>query len=193
MSRRIFNRLSGGWRVVPVRDQPFVFGVVGWKDSGKTTLVTALVVELTARGFAVSTVKHAHHSFDVDQPGRDSHKHRLAGAQEVALVSAHRVAIMQELHNTPEPALTDILARLNPSDIVIFEGFKRADFPKIEVFADSVQDKEPLYPNDKYVIAVAGRPPNMSESPPIFSRDAISDLTDFILKHGCFRGEEDMT
>ncbi|MEM1429255.1 MAG: molybdopterin-guanine dinucleotide biosynthesis protein B [Pseudomonadota bacterium] len=109
-----------------------VVGVVGWKNSGKTGLVERLVREVTGRGLRVSTVKHAHHAVDVDQPGTDSHRHRAAGAQEVLLASANRWALMAELRGAPEPALEDLLGRLSAVDLVLVEGFKRAAHTKIE-------------------------------------------------------------
>ncbi|MDN3639030.1 molybdopterin-guanine dinucleotide biosynthesis protein B [Simiduia curdlanivorans] len=110
-----------------------VFGITGWKNSGKTTLVTQLVAALCARGFRVSTIKHAHHSCDIDQPGRDSFKHREAGASEVLLASGKRWALMHELRDEAEPELDDLLPHLSPVDIVIIEGFKLAKHPKIQV------------------------------------------------------------
>ena len=110
-----------------------VFGVTGWKNNGKTGLMERLVSEFTARGLSVSTVKHAHHAFDVDQPGKDSYRHREAGAREVLLASTQRIALMQELRAEPEPPLADLLARLSPVDLVLVEGYKRDRHPKIEV------------------------------------------------------------
>jgi molybdopterin-guanine dinucleotide biosynthesis protein B len=109
-----------------------VFGITGWKNSGKTQLVTRLVAEFTQRGLKVSTVKHAHHNFDVDKPGADSYRHREAGAVEVALVSGRRWALMHELRDQEEPPLEDILARLTPCDLILIEGYKRENHPKIE-------------------------------------------------------------
>ncbi len=109
-----------------------VCGVVGWKNSGKTGLVERLVAEITARGLRVSTIKHAHHRVDVDQPGTDSYRHRAAGAQEVLLASAGRWALMSELRGTPEPGLSELLPRLSETDLVIIEGYKRETHPKVE-------------------------------------------------------------
>ena len=102
-----------------------IFGVVGWKNAGKTGLMERLVTEVTGRGFSVSTVKHAHHSFDVDHPGRDSHRHRVAGAREVLLASRTRFALMHELAGEEEPSLSDLLGKLAPVDLVLIEGYKR--------------------------------------------------------------------
>jgi molybdopterin-guanine dinucleotide biosynthesis adapter protein len=109
-----------------------LFGIVGWKNSGKTTLVAKLVTELKARGFSVSTIKHAHHAFDLDQPGRDSFKHREAGAQEVLISSGKRWALMHELQGEDEYPLSDLLKKMMPVDIVLIEGFKRDPHAKIE-------------------------------------------------------------
>ena len=108
-----------------------LYGVTGWKNAGKTGLMERLITEMTGRGLTVSTVKHAHHSFDVDQPGRDSYRHRMAGAGEVLLVSDARIALMQELRGAPEPPLADLLERLSPVDLVLIEGYKRDRHPKI--------------------------------------------------------------
>lgn len=111
-----------------------IYGVTGWKNAGKTGLVERLVSEITGRGLSVSTVKHAHHEFDVDQPGRDSHRHRVAGAREVLVGSAHRWALMHELRGAAEPSLETLLTRLSPVDLVLVEGFKRDRHPKIEAW-----------------------------------------------------------
>jgi molybdopterin-guanine dinucleotide biosynthesis adapter protein len=109
-----------------------VYGVTGWKNSGKTTLVERLVAEITGRGLTVSTLKHAHHTFDVDRPGKDSHRHRMAGATQVLVSSRQRWALMTENRAGPEPPLADLLARLDPVDLVLIEGYKRDRHPKIE-------------------------------------------------------------
>lgn len=110
-----------------------VFGITGWKNAGKTTLVERLVTNITGRGLRVSTVKHAHHDFDIDQPGRDSHRHRMAGAEQVLVASARRWALMTELRGAPEPPLDALLAALAPVDLVLVEGFKRDPLPRIEI------------------------------------------------------------
>ncbi len=131
-----------------------VFGVAGYKNSGKTGLMERLVAEFTARGLTVSTVKHAHHRFDVDQPGKDSHRHREAGATQVLLSSANRWALMSELRGAEEPGLDDLLARLDPVDLVLVEGFKRGPHPKVE--AHRAATKQPLLaPDDPTIRAVA--------------------------------------
>ena len=110
-----------------------VFGLCGWSGSGKTTLLVKLIAVLSDRGLTVSTVKHAHHSFDIDRPGKDSHRHRMAGAQQVIVASGQRWALMHELRGADEPAMADLIARLDPADLVLVEGFKHAAHAKLEV------------------------------------------------------------
>jgi molybdopterin-guanine dinucleotide biosynthesis adapter protein len=130
-----------------------VYGVIGWKNSGKTSLMERLVAEITARGFSVSTVKHVHHDVDLDQPGKDTWRHRNAGAREVVLASAGRFALMVE-HRGPEPELSAILARLAQVDLVLVEGYKRDAHPKIEVWRQAT-DQPLIQPGDPLVRAVA--------------------------------------
>ncbi len=131
-----------------------ILGIVGWKNSGKTTLVEALVREMTARGLRISTVKHAHHAFDIDVPGKDSHRHREAGAHEVIAASGERWALMHELRGAPEPPLEELIAKLAPCDLVLVEGFKRGTHPKIEV-ARFTREEGLVADQDDAVIAVA--------------------------------------
>lgn len=131
-----------------------VFGLAGWSGSGKTTLVTALLTNLSGRGLAVSTIKHAHHDFDIDQPGKDSRRHRDSGATEVLIASERRWALMHELRGAPEQTLDGLVARMTPADLVLVEGFKRHHHPKLEVHRPSV-GKPPLWPGDPTIIAVA--------------------------------------
>jgi molybdopterin-guanine dinucleotide biosynthesis adapter protein len=131
-----------------------IFGLAGWSGSGKTTLMTALIPEFVARGVTVSTVKHAHHAFDVDQPGKDSWRHRQAGASEVMVVSERRWALMHELRGAPEPGLDELVPRMTPVDLLLVEGFKHHPHPKIEVYRPSL-GKPPLHPEDPFVVAVA--------------------------------------
>jgi molybdopterin-guanine dinucleotide biosynthesis protein B len=131
-----------------------VIGIAGWSGSGKTTLLTRVIPHLTARGLKVSTIKHAHHAFDIDQPGKDSHTHREAGASEVLISSANRFALMHELRGEPEWRLRDLLAKLSAVDIVLIEGFKRETHPKLEVYRAEV-GKPPLHPEDPNIVAVA--------------------------------------
>ncbi|RVT96904.1 molybdopterin-guanine dinucleotide biosynthesis protein B [Rhodovarius crocodyli] len=131
-----------------------ILGLAGWSGAGKTTLLKGLIPELRGRGLRVSTVKHAHHAFDVDVPGKDSHTHREAGAEQVLVSSANRWALMTELRGAPEPPLAELLARLNTVDIVLIEGFKRDSHPKIEVHR-AANGKPWLHPDDPRVLAVA--------------------------------------
>ena len=135
-----------------------VIGLAGWSGAGKTTLLRRLIPMLVGEGLRVSTVKHAHHGFDVDQPGKDSWEHRQAGAQEVLVASAHRWALMHELRGDAEPDLADLLARLSPVDLVLVEGFKRGGQPKLEVFR-AANGKPMIYPDDPSVVAVASDEP----------------------------------
>ena len=159
-----------------------VIGVAGFKNAGKTTLVERLVTELTRRGHRVSTVKHAHHSFDIDHEGRDSFRHRKAGAAEVAVVSRHRWAIIHELRDEAEPSLDDILSKLAPCDLVIVEGYKRDAHDKIEV-RNLALDHPKLAGGDPTVIAVAANGPVPNSPVPVFDRDDVSALAGFIEKH----------
>ena len=154
-----------------------LIGFAGWSGSGKTTLVTAVLPVLIARGWRVSTIKHAHHGFDLDQPGKDSHRHREAGASEVLIASERRWAIMHELRGAPEPELEELLRHLSPVDLVIVEGFKRAGYPKIEVHRPAV-GKPPLWPEDPNIIAVATDAPLATQLPllPLGEPDAIADF-----------------
>lgn len=158
-----------------------VFGIAGWKNSGKTGLAVRLVTELVARGYRVSTIKHAHHDFDIDKPGADSWRHREAGAHEVAIVSGTRYAIMHELRGAPEPALDEILARLAPSDIVLIEGYKREPVPKIEARRRDAANTTPLAPSDPHIRAIAADHPVQDGNLPVFDLDDTPSIADFIL------------
>lgn len=131
-----------------------LIGLAGWSGAGKTTLLQKLIPELVGRGLSVSTLKHAHHNFDVDRPGKDSWVHRQAGATEVLVSSANRFALMHELRGAPEPGLSELLTRLSPVDLVIVEGFKRDPHPKIEVWRKA-NGKPFLHPDDPAIVAVA--------------------------------------
>jgi molybdopterin-guanine dinucleotide biosynthesis adapter protein len=131
-----------------------VLGIAGWSGSGKTTLITKLIPLLAARGVRVATLKHAHHAFDVDQPGKDSYEHRKAGACEVIVSSARRWVQMHEVGNGTEATLAQLLARLSPCDLVLVEGFKTERHPKMEVFRHAV-GKPPLHPQDSRIVALA--------------------------------------
>ena len=159
-----------------------VIGVAGFKNAGKTTLVEKLVVELTRRGHRISTVKHAHHSFDIDHEGRDSFRHRKAGASEVAVVSRHRWAIIHEMRNEEEPSLEEILAKLAPCDLVIVEGYKRDAHDKIEVRNIEI-DHPKLAGEDPTVVAIAANGSVLDAPVPLFDRDDVTALASFIETH----------
>jgi molybdopterin-guanine dinucleotide biosynthesis adapter protein len=156
-----------------------VYGVIGWKNSGKTSLMERLVAEITGRGFSVSTVKHVHHTVDLDQPGKDTFRHRQAGAREVVLASADRLAILVE-HRGPEPELPAVLARLAPVDLVLVEGYKRDAHPKIEVWR--AETGHPLIqPGDPLVRAVA-TDAALSLPVPVLDLNDTGAVADFILR-----------
>lgn len=156
-----------------------LYGVVGWKNAGKTGLMERLVTEITSRGISVSTVKHAHHSFDVDHPGKDSHRHRVAGATEVLLASRNRFALMHELRDEDEPSLSELLQKLAPVDLVLIEGYKRDSHPKVEAHR-SVTGNPLIAPDDPTVRAVASDTP-LDLDRPVFDLDDTTAIADFIL------------
>jgi molybdopterin-guanine dinucleotide biosynthesis protein B len=159
-----------------------IFGFAGWSGSGKTTLMTTLIPELVARGISVSTIKHAHHAFDVDQPGKDSWRHREAGATEVLVSSERRWALMHELRDAPEPKLDALLAHLSPVDLLLVEGFKRHPHPKIEVYRAAL-GKPLIYPDDAFVVAIASDA-RLPEAPlPWLPLDDPPAVARFILAH----------
>jgi molybdopterin-guanine dinucleotide biosynthesis protein B len=131
-----------------------VLGIVGWSGSGKTTLITKLIPLLVGRGLRIATLKHAHHAFDVDKPGKDSYEHRKAGAGEVIVSSSQRWVQMHELQGGAEATLLQLLRRLSPCDLVLVEGYKSEKHAKIEVFRRAA-GKDPLYPSDKHIVAIA--------------------------------------
>lgn len=157
-----------------------LYGVTGWKNAGKTTLMERLVGEISGRGFSVSTVKHAHHAFDVDHPGRDSWRHREAGAREVLVASHARVALMTELRGAPEPPLQALLARLAPVDLVLIEGYKREGHPKVEAFR-AVTGSPLIARGDASIRAVAADVA-MELDRPVFALDDIAGIAGFILR-----------
>lgn len=159
-----------------------VIGIAGYKNAGKTALVERLVRIFVARGLTVSTVKHAHHAFEIDHEGRDSHRHRMAGAREVAVVSDRLWAVVHTRGDEPEPTLDQMLARLSPCDLVIVEGYRRGSLPKIEVRDPALGHPE-LAASDPAVIAVAAAPPLPEERVPVFSRDDAEAIVDFISAH----------
>ena len=157
-----------------------LYGVTGWKNAGKTTLMERLVGEISRRGFSVSTVKHAHHAFDVDHPGRDSWRHREAGAREVLVASHARVALMSELRGAPEPPLEELLARLAPVDLVRIEGYKRERHPKVEAFR--AVTGSPLIAREDASIRAVAADVAVALDRPVFALDDIAGIAGFILR-----------
>jgi molybdopterin-guanine dinucleotide biosynthesis adapter protein len=158
-----------------------VFGFAGWSGSGKTTVIEQLIPRLVARGFAVSLVKHAHHAFDIDMPGKDSFRHRAAGCTEVLVSSATRYALMHELRGAAELTLAQALARLGPCDLVLVEGYKRATIPKLEVWRAEV-GKPQLHPGDPNIVAIATDTPHaVTASLPVLDLADYAAMADLVL------------
>lgn len=164
-----------------------VIGLAGWSGAGKTTLLARLIPSLNARGVSVSTLKHAHHRFDVDVPGKDSWVHREAGARQVLVASAQRWALMTELRGAPEPPLGELLAQLAPVDLVIIEGFKREGHPKLEVHR-AANGKPWLHPDDPLIGAVASDVPPPAGAPPHIPLDDVAAIATAILGLAVPRG-----
>lgn len=161
-----------------------VAGLIGWHNSGKTTLLVALVQELASRGHRVSTIKHAHHAFDVDTPGKDSWRHRDAGATEVMVGSEKRWALMHELRGNPEPSFAELLGQMSPVDLIIVEGFKNEDHDKIEVYRDGLD--EPLLANTASNVVAVASDTEIGSLDPGIARLSINDakaVADFIEHH----------
>ncbi|MDJ0893715.1 MAG: molybdopterin-guanine dinucleotide biosynthesis protein B [Alphaproteobacteria bacterium] len=159
-----------------------VFGLAGWSGSGKTTLMTRLLPELVGRGVTVSTMKHAHHDFDVDQPGKDSYQHRQAGATEVMVTSANRWALMHELRGAPEPDPEELMRTMTPVDLLLIEGFKGYGHDKLEVHRPA-NGKPALYPDDPQIVAVASDAPLDDATVPVLDLNDIAAIADFVLNH----------
>jgi molybdopterin-guanine dinucleotide biosynthesis protein B len=157
-----------------------IIGLAGWSGSGKTTLLTKVLPRLIARGKRVSTLKHAHHAFDVDRPGKDSFEHRSAGATEVLVVSGNRWALMHELRGRPEPDLHQLLGKLSEVDLVLIEGFKRQKFPKLEIHR--VENGKPLlHPEDDWIVAVASDSPLPQATVPVVDLNDIEKIADLLI------------
>lgn len=159
-----------------------IIGITGWSGAGKTTLMLKLIPLLTARGLKVSTLKHAHHAFDVDHPGKDSYEHRRAGATEVLIASGNRFALMHELRGAAEPPLETLLGKLSAVDLVLVEGYKRAPHPKLEVFR-AANGKPPLHPDDPAILAVATDSPLPEARRPLFALDDAEAIAAFAWEH----------
>lgn len=157
-----------------------IFGITGWKNSGKTTLTEGLVAEFRRRGKRVSTIKHAHHEFDIDREGTDSFRHRAAGAGEVAIVSGRRWALMHELEGATEPTLDEVIGKLAPCDIILVEGYKQEAHRKIEVRRLGARETKPLAGTIPNVMAIAADHPVIGGHLPAFALDDVASIADFI-------------
>ena len=162
-----------------------VFGFAGWSGSGKTTLIEQLIPRFTRAGLTVSLVKHAHHSFDIDQPGKDSYRHREAGSKEVLVSSEKRWVIMHELHGDAEPGLDALIERLSPCDLLLVEGYKRYAMPKLEIYREA-NGKPLLHPEDPNIVAIAADVPLATELPQFRLAD-YDRIAEFILVHNGFK------
>ena len=159
-----------------------IIGLAGWSGSGKTTLLAKVIPRIVARGLKVSTVKHAHHSFDMDRPGKDSHSHRMAGATEVLVGSANRWAVVHELRGEAEPTLPALLRKASPVDLVLVEGYKGESHPKLEVYR-AANGKPLLHPGDPAIVAVASDTPLSGVRIPVLDLNDIEGITDILLRH----------
>jgi len=159
---------------------PRVFGFAGWSGSGKTTLIEQLIPRFRASGLRVALIKHAHHAFDIDHPGKDSYRHRHAGCQEVLVTSGVRWALMHELGGEPELSLDEAMARLSPADLVLIEGFKRSPIPKLEIYRPAL-GKPALQPSDPAICAVA-TDAALDAPVPVFGLEAVDEIATFVLK-----------
>jgi molybdopterin-guanine dinucleotide biosynthesis protein B len=159
-----------------------IIGLAGWSGSGKTTLITKLLPHLIARGLRVSTLKHAHHGFDLDQPGKDSFMHRTAGATEVVISSAKRFAVLHELRDEPEWDLPELLTKFAAVDLVLVEGFKRDAFPKIEIHR-TANGKPLIQPDDPHVVAIASDIALPQAKVPVVGLDDVETIADVLLQH----------
>jgi len=158
-----------------------VFGFAGFSGSGKTTLIEKLIPRLVKRGIAVSLIKHAHHTFDVDQPGKDSYRHRHAGATEVLVTSSRRWALMHELRGEAEPSFDEQVRHLSPCDLLLVEGFKYAPIPKLEIWR-AVTGEALLHPNDPHIVAVASDE-KVETKLPLLDLNDIDGIAGFMLSH----------
>jgi molybdopterin-guanine dinucleotide biosynthesis adapter protein len=159
-----------------------IIGLAGWSGSGKTTLLAKVIPRIVGRGLQVSTIKHAHHSFDLDQPGKDSHTHRMAGATEVVVGSQSRWAIVHELRGEAEPTLAALIEKVTPVDLVLVEGYKGGTHPKLEVYRAAV-GKPLLHPHDPAIVAIAADAPLPGARVPRVALDDIDGIVDILLRH----------
>lgn len=161
---------------------PPIFGVIGWKDSGKTTLMERLIEEFTIRGLTVSAIKHAHHAFDIDHKTRDSYKFRSAGARRTAIVSRNRWAIIHELRDEDEPPLEEIVSHIGKCDLILIEGYKWSTHDKIEV-RNTKKNNPDLATDDPNILAIAFQGETIKTNLPTFHVDEVSNIADFIREH----------
>jgi molybdopterin-guanine dinucleotide biosynthesis protein B len=176
----------------PTKGSMRIIGLAGWSGSGKTTLITKLIPQLIARGIRVSTLKHAHHGFDLDQPGKDSFFHRAAGATEVIISSAKRWAILHELREEPEWDLRGLIAKMSPVDLVLVEGFKRDAFPKLEIYR-AANGKPLIHPEDPHIIAVASDVALPQAKVPVIDLNDIEAIADLLLARAVAVGAVEAT
>jgi molybdopterin-guanine dinucleotide biosynthesis protein B len=164
-----------------------IFGFAGWSGSGKTTLIEALIPLLTARGLRVSLIKHAHHEFDIDAPGKDSWRHRHAGCSEVLISSSVRWALMHELRGAAELSLHELLDRLSPCDLVLVEGYKAAPIPKLEIWRPSI-GKPKLHPDDPHIVGIAtDEPASLGVALPVLDLAGRDEIATFVFQHAAAR------
>jgi molybdopterin-guanine dinucleotide biosynthesis adapter protein len=168
-------------RFAEKRDAPCVFGFAGYSGAGKTTLIEKVIPELRASSLKVSLIKHAHHSFDIDQPGKDSYRHREAGASEVLIASSQRWVLMHELHDQKEPALDELLKQFAPCDIILVEGYKFSSVPKMEIFRTAT-GKPRLDAVTHNIVAVASAEPLPHGALPIIDLNSPRSVADFIIQ-----------
>jgi molybdopterin-guanine dinucleotide biosynthesis protein B len=159
-----------------------VLGLAGWSGAGKTTLLAKLIPELIRRGIAVSTLKHAHHAFDVDQPGKDSYVHRAAGATEVLVASANRWALMHELRGAPEPTSMELIAHMSDVDLLLVEGFKHDSHDKLEIYR-AANGKPLLAAADRHVVAILADGPVPETQLPVIDLNDVAAIADFVMRH----------
>lgn len=159
-----------------------VFGITGWKNSGKTLLTTRLITYLTEQGLRIGAIKHAHHSFEIDHEGRDSYLMRKAGARQIAVVSQYRWALVAELQPEPEPDFGSILAQFKGFDLVLVEGYKQLSFPKIEARSSFQETKQKLAEDREDIVAIASDDPTIESDLPLFDANDIKAIADFIVQ-----------
>ena len=162
-----------------------VFGFAGWSGSGKTTLIEQLIPRFVGRGLRVSLIKHAHHGVDVDQPGKDSYRHRKAGCHEVLVTSGKRWVLLHELRGEPEPDMEDQIKRMAPCDLLLIEGYKRYPIPKLEIYREA-NGKPMLYPDDEHIVAAASDVPLETRLPQFDLKD-YDGIANFVLEYNGFR------